>query len=185
MLGESYGYLASHSTKPCKCHVFEWFLLETWEFLLVVTAGNMTKGKRKSTNKKLPSQHESFQGFGLASAVELSRVGGAGQRHLSEVRDREEAVRYVQKLWGEEGCQRRRKNNLSGWWRNSDHYRFVIKLRTSFYPKLVLWAMSLLSFVLNSPSPLLRIQADQLVRRWFLWLNNKPKFLITSMSCVN
>lgn len=72
-----------------------------------------------------------FKAFRLAS-VELSRVGGAGQSHLSEVRDREEAVRYMQKLRGEEGCQRRRKKNFSGWWRNSDHYRFVIKLRTSF-----------------------------------------------------
>lgn len=55
----------------------------------------MIKDKHMSTNKKLTSQHQSLQGFVLASAVGLGRAGGAGQSHLSEVRDREEAMRYM------------------------------------------------------------------------------------------
>lgn len=40
--------------------------------------------------------------------VELEELEELG-RGLPEVRDREGAVRYVQKLWREEGCLRRRK----------------------------------------------------------------------------
>lgn len=46
----------------------------------------------------------SFSRLWVGSAVELGRVGGAGRSWLSEVRDREEAVKNVQKLCGEEGC---------------------------------------------------------------------------------
>lgn len=40
--------------------------------------------------------------------VELEELEELG-RGLPEVRDREGAVRYVQKLWRDEGCLRRRK----------------------------------------------------------------------------
>lgn len=140
----------------------------------------MIKGKWMSTNKKLPSQHGSFQGFGLASALELGRVGGARQSRLSEMRAREEAVRYVQKLWREEGFQGGRKHDLSGWQRSSEHCMSATKFRKIFYCKSVLWAMGLLSFVLHSPFPLLRMQADHIMKRSFLWMNKRPKILINS-----
>ena len=74
----------------------------------------------------------------MASALELGRVGGARQSHLSEMRAREEAVRYVQKLWREEGFQGGRKHDLSGWQRSSEHCMSATKFRKIFYCKSVL-----------------------------------------------
>lgn len=110
-------------------------------------------------------------------ALAQSRVGWAGQRHLSEMWAQEESESFVKKLWGE---------NITFLCGRGTHITMLATaLRTNFLPKSVLWAMVLLSFILYSPSPILRMQTDQIMKRmWFcdsvmfLWLNKRPKILI-------
>lgn len=152
----------------------------------------MIKSKLMSVNKKLLNQHEFFLAIGLAQL--WSWVGGAAQRFARSERQGGGSELCAKALEKRKMSQKEKKIiSLRG---TQSPRGLSLNAEQDFYPKSVLWAMYLLSFVFNSfclswsrgagTVPVyLRMQPYWLVRRWFLFLCKHTKFPITSMSCVN